>query len=61
MTDTEKKKIHKTLLELPLPWDVVRIVKMFVGNNYAAPVSKETYDDYKINFRARHKKRAFTF
>ena len=53
--------IHKTFLTLPLPWDVIRHIKLFVGGDFLKQIENKSYDDYIIKFRRRHKGRSFTF
>ena len=61
---SNSKAVHDFLIQTKLPWDVARIVKSFVGPT-PTPQKDISLDDISLNdlikFRARHKKRAFTF
>lgn len=56
-----KIDIHKILISLPLPWDVVRIIKQYMGPvNAPTIVTEDEYENYTIRIRRRHKGRSFT-
>lgn len=57
-----KVEYHKLMLALKLPWDVVGIIKQFLGPVKLPIISaEEDYDTYLAKLRRRHKGRAFTY
>ena len=56
---THKFNYRQFIYNLPLPLDVIRIIKEYIGK-ISKPKLINNYDDYKVMFRNRHRKRAFT-
>jgi len=55
-----KKFNYKQFInKLPLPFDIIKIIKEYIGK-ISKPELIKNYDDYIVMFRNRHRKRAFT-
>jgi|UniRef100_A0A6C0LT51 hypothetical protein len=55
----QKFNYRQFLYSLPLPMDMIREIKSFIGE-FPKPKPIKNYDDFKMLFRNRHKKRSYT-
>lgn len=61
MTNKLKFSYRQFLFSLPLPIDMIRVIKSFIGEfPKPKPIHESRYEDYKILFRQRHRNRSFS-